>query len=209
MKCTTNKYNDLYAKWLKDPTEFINFAKLKPSDKILDLCGGTGQLSLKLLELGFANVTLLDLNPRINNVRTIQCDINKVSLEILGKYDVIFCRQAISYLKLSTINKILSLLNKQGKFIFNNYKKPKNKFLIYNFNDKKFLEIAISLFNKTFHIQYSKNLGIDFSFFSFHSTNKILNCIDKFIGINKNFVNVELKLFPNSNWFKITNNEKI
>jgi ubiquinone/menaquinone biosynthesis C-methylase UbiE len=101
MRCTTDKYNDLYAKWLKDPTDFINFANLKPSDKILDLCGGTGQLSLKLLEMGFEDVTLLDLNPRINDGRItiIQSDINKTNLEILEKYDVIFCRQAISYLQ--------------------------------------------------------------------------------------------------------------
>ena len=65
--CSTDKYDVLYAPWLRDPGRLLDLAEYRPGEKLLDLCGGTGAVSKVALQRcggEKSDITLLDINPR-------------------------------------------------------------------------------------------------------------------------------------------------
>jgi|APSaa5957512576_1039674.scaffolds.fasta_scaffold64054_2 16S rRNA G966 N2-methylase RsmD len=95
MNCTTDKYDALYARWLEKPGTLLDLAGYEPGQTVLDLCGGTGAVSLECLDRGAgpAEVTLLDLNPRCSSDRilSIKGDANHLGRAVArhaeGKQD--------------------------------------------------------------------------------------------------------------------------
>jgi methylase of polypeptide subunit release factors len=95
--CTTENYNALYTRYLKNPARLLEMTAYKSHHTLLDLCGGTGAISLAALSLGAdpAHITLLDLNPRCphKNIRQIHASaidgIKQLTLE--GKNLIASC----------------------------------------------------------------------------------------------------------------------
>lgn len=42
LDCTTDHYDELYARWQKDPLDLPALAAWNRDEPLLDLCGGTG-----------------------------------------------------------------------------------------------------------------------------------------------------------------------
>jgi len=64
LDCTTDKYEQLYARWLVDPGKLLDLGDLKPGDRVIDLCGGTGIVAKEALRRGARSAYVVDLNPR-------------------------------------------------------------------------------------------------------------------------------------------------
>lgn len=63
LDCTTDKYEQLYARWLVDPGKLLDLAALRPGERMIDLCGGTGVVAKEALKRGAKNAYVVDLNP--------------------------------------------------------------------------------------------------------------------------------------------------
>lgn len=64
LDCTTDKYARLYARWLIEPGKLLDLANLRPGERVIDLCGGTGVVTKEALKRGAKNAYVVDLNPR-------------------------------------------------------------------------------------------------------------------------------------------------
>lgn len=166
MDCTTDTYDSLYSRWLKNPGALLDWAKYDPSKhKLLDLCGGTGAISREALRRGAAKVWLLDLNPRIDDprVRTFRSAAENIPFVYdpsdgegasLPNYDLIVCRQALGYLNLRTIARTLRLILKPGgRFVFNTFVRPKFSAKFYRHEGRRFFELSGYLGKQVMHLQ--------------------------------------------------------
>ena len=104
----------------------FSFADVKSDCKILDIGCGNGSL-LNELSKNYKNCELhgLDISEKqllyLQGVKTYCIDIEK--FETNEKFDYIFCMEMIGYVKnqTETIDKILSMLNKNGTFICSSF----------------------------------------------------------------------------------------
>ena len=122
-------YKELYKRYFKKGVLYlIEQASIKENDKVLDLCGGNGRLSMKLIKLT-NDVTYVDQEKEMipDNLEDFGIKvINKNIKDFLDtntkKYDKVFGEQTINYWLLD-INpkKLSSIFNKNGIFIFNTF----------------------------------------------------------------------------------------
>lgn len=181
LDCTTERYDLLYARWLERPGDLLDLAGWVPGMRLLDLCGGTGAVTREALRRGAnpKSLTLLDLNPRFSDSR-----VNLVTgaAERLGTlirdwetFDVVVCRQAISYL---SVDKrfaafVWTLLRPGGKFTFNSFVQPRWAFKSYAHGGHDYVELS-AWFPVPFsvprvaHVQWCKGAGADISLFRWH-----------------------------------------
>lgn len=66
LDCTTEKYSELYARWLVEPGKLLDIAKLQPGERVIDLCGGTGVVAKMAIARGARTAFVVDLNPRLH-----------------------------------------------------------------------------------------------------------------------------------------------
>lgn len=62
LRCTTDKYAALYARWLVDPGKLLDIGKFQAGEHVIDLCGGTGIIAKEALARGAAEAYVVDLN---------------------------------------------------------------------------------------------------------------------------------------------------
>ena len=136
-----------FGKWLENddyPDVLISSMNISPDDTILDLGAAEGTISLKLAEKA-KSVTALDradkmleeldkkcLEQGITNVKTVQMDIEDMSLENTPKHDIILASR--SFNGIYNIRERLELLNElANKYVYitlfgsstNEYKREK------------------------------------------------------------------------------------
>ncbi len=139
-------YDIVYGRF-KNSTGLVDIIvkEVQESANILDLAGGTGEVTKQMIERGYRNITIADKSKgmitiarkKINNLvekNSMENDKQKYSitfcvqdmlkLELEKKYDAIIIRQAITYL--DTYEKLVSGLKEmrthllpEGKVIFN------------------------------------------------------------------------------------------
>ena len=63
LDCTTDAYAELYEPWLVDPGKLLDIAGLRPGDRVIDLCGGTGIVAKEAVKRGAKTAFVVDLNP--------------------------------------------------------------------------------------------------------------------------------------------------
>jgi len=181
LRCTTDNYAQLYARWLDNPGKLLDYAGYKHGMTVLDLCGGTGAISKECVWRGAdpATITLLDLKPRCEDDRiTIYAgDADHLGEtfgdrqpECLGSFDLIICRQAAAYLDWQRfmLTWLKSLLKPGGKLVFNLFVRPRWALKTYKHGGRRFIEASAYFGRKVYHLQASPGLGYDVTRFRWH-----------------------------------------
>lgn len=192
--CTTDRYEELYARWLKDPLRLPVLAKWSRDEPLLDLCGGTGIVSQALLvpqpfhSSPKPRVVLFDFNPRAGVwAHAQEChgrfsqvcgDANDVDLYFDPEsFGVVICRQAMGYLDLEKVMPAIARIMKPGgRFVFDTFNTPRIFGVkSYSFKNQHYLEAHLALFQYVLHIQAktSNKPGVDVSCFKFHTIRQI------------------------------------
>jgi SAM-dependent methyltransferase len=177
LDCTTPKYDQLYARWLKDAAVLLDVAGVRAGDRVLDLCGGTGVVAKAAVERG-ADVVLLDLAPRCESgpkLRTITGPAEAadhllaVFLRDTRPFDAIICRQAIGYLDMGAVIPVVAgLLKPEGRFVFNNFNRPRWRARWYRHDGVRFLEASAWVGRRIAHVQARWPVGLDVTVFRWH-----------------------------------------
>lgn len=172
-KCTTNKYESLYARWLKHPGDLLDFAKFDPENDILfDLCGGTGAVSIEAVKRGAGFSVLIDLNARCAYPKVLCCDGDVHNFDSYPRHvkpTLCVIRQAIGYLDIPRLAQTLQRVMPSGsRLAFNNFMFPRWKATTYKEDDDRFIEVAGHLGSHVGHIQWKLGEGFDVSFFKHH-----------------------------------------
>ena len=206
--CTTNRYAELYSRWLDKPDTLLRLASFSPDESLLDLCGGSGIVSEAALEelhkwaepLGErfhykGDVTLYDLNPRVNSIRlnydrmkgifkVVRGKAEKVDLQFPNRtFDVVVIRQAIGYIDVrGTFEALSKIMEPGGRLVFNSFVDPlaggvkRYSTKQYKHEGERFFEAHLALFNRVFHIQakLSGKPGVDVTAFKYHDETTIM-----------------------------------
>jgi SAM-dependent methyltransferase len=186
-KCTTSSYEKLYSRWLENPGSLLDLASYDPKrDRLIDLCGGTGAVSLEAVRRGAIHTpVLIDLNPRCQDTRRVKQvagDVQDIEAYVhLKKADVCVIRQSLGYLDL---NKVFGLVRKAlepgGRLAFNAFSRPRWKVSTYRHENRRHFEISAFFGKKVFHIQASPSIGADVSVFRHHSKDEIREALKSF-----------------------------
>jgi len=188
-KCTTNKYAELYVRWLKNPGKLLDLAEFDPAkDILLDLCGGTGAVANEALRRGANEAYLLDLNPRSSDPRiiTVKGDAHNIcAYSFLPKVDVCVIRQSLGYLDLAVVSAVLAKVLEPGaRLAINGFLKPRWKFVTYKRQLEWFLEASGHFLGRVAHIQASFS-GVDFSVFQHHPLPTIYTNFEDYFDLHK------------------------
>lgn len=173
LDCTTDKYDDLYARWLEKPGDLLDLAGYKPVMYLLDLCGGTGVVTREAIRRGSEpqNITLWDKNPRLPlpGVLQIAGDAKHLPGPLHGPYDVVVCRQAVAYLDVTPVFAgVRQLLKTGGVFVFNSFVRPKWAWKSYTYDGARFIEASGWIGKWVLHLQWCRGGGFDVSLFQWH-----------------------------------------
>ena len=178
--CTTEKYDDLYEPWLREPDTLLRFGSYKPGERLLDLCGGTGAVSRAALHIGegdgvkHSDITLVDINPRCKDTRVLQIPAKAENVgELQPKsFDLVVCRQAMGYLDPAKVfSAVSTILKPGGRFVFNTFSRPgwfRRK--TYSHNGVWYLEVSFVIWRRIIHLQYKAGSGWDISIFKYHDS---------------------------------------
>lgn len=192
--CTTDKYALLYARWLANPGGLLDLAGYVPGQRLLDLCGGTGAVSLEALRRGAdpATITLVDLNPRCpdERIEQVQGDADNIGVtvfasrqpECLGSFDLIVIRQAAAYLRWHwmTLTWLGALLKPGGKLVFNLFTRPKWSFKTYKYEGRRYFEASAYWKRTVWHLQASPKIGWDVTRFQWLDSEKLAQRLRQF-----------------------------
>lgn len=177
LDCTTPKYDQLYARWLVDAEKLLDLAEVQRGDRVLDLCGGSGIVAKAAVERG-ADVVLLDLAPRCESgphLRTVTGPAEAADLLLAvflrdtAPFDVVVCRQAIGYLDMNHMPGVVAgLLEPGGRFVFNNFARPRWRVQFYRHEGARFFEASACVGQRVAHVQARWPVGIDVTAFRWH-----------------------------------------
>lgn len=197
LSCTTGQYDRLYARWLGRSGDLLDLAGWVPGMRLLDLCGGTGAVSLEALRRGATpgSVTLLDLNPRCPDARVRQIAGPAERLGLLlgdwGKFDVVVCRQAISYLRVDErlTAFVWTMLRPGGVFVFNTFARPRWSVKRYAYEGRNYVE-ASAWFPVPFgtprvvHLQWCLGSGADVTLFRWYREPELRRALERLFEVD-------------------------
>lgn len=194
--CTTENYNNLYARYLKNPGKLLEMANFDTSHKLLDLCGGTGAVTNEALKLGTdpQNITLVDLSPRCQNqnIRQLRGRAPDMLRQLAAeghKFDTVVCRQAIAYLDIEgksgiELAQLLAILMPEGShFIFNSFIRPRFRAKTYRYQGQRFIELAGHLRRCLFRLQVNLGVGYDLTISKWHREERIFEIFNPWFRV--------------------------
>jgi cyclopropane fatty-acyl-phospholipid synthase-like methyltransferase len=224
LDCTTEKYDDLYERWLDKPGELLDWAKYDPKKhRLLDLCGGTGAVSKAALARGAERVWLLDLNPRAKDKRiesivgraedlSASSPFNPLADDECrypynwlpdarsDRWSLVVCRQALGYLNLPRVAvRLRTVMAPRGRFVFNTFVRPKWSFKTYRRTSsdwtRRYYEASAYLGRRVVHLQGRVGAGLDVTSFRWWTERDILEAFRQGWSV------ADFKATPTSLWF--------
>lgn len=194
--CATPNYNFLYSRYLQNPGKLLELSKYHINHHLLDLCGGTGAVSLEALKLGASplKITLVDLHPRCHDQRIAQLAGKALDIlkELYNKgmtFNTIVCRQAFAYLEIESnagdqLAHLLALLIAPGGcFTFNSFIRPRWSAKTYFFDGKRYIELAGYFRRFVFHLQIALGIGYDLTFSKWQREERIFEIFDRYFDV--------------------------
>lgn len=187
-------YENLYKRYFKrDVQELIDLSNIKNDDKVLDICGGGGRLTRKLLEFS-KKVSYIDqeIDMIPEDLITLGVIVYNKSIENFvkenkEKYNKVFCQQAINYWLLNIDIELFSnIFEKDGIFIFNTFaNKPTKEPMIkqYKIDDINYLEISYLIDNKVHHIQIREGYEPHYTVFDWIDEDTYRNILSPYFDI--------------------------
>lgn len=164
-------YEILYLRYLKrPPRQLLELAGLRPGERVLDLCGGTGRLSRAALEMGASQVVLVDRSEKMTRLVPRGITVHHTSVEEALKtyikegilFDVVACQQGVNYwLNEQTARQVASVLDPGGRFVFNTFwRKPGHEPRIreYRLDGRHYVEISYLAGEQVYHVQVCEGL---------------------------------------------------
>lgn len=185
LNCTTEKYADIYAPWLQQPHDLLDLVDYEPGLKLLDLCGGTGAVSLAAHCRGWeagrqnpSDITLFDINPRCKHkeIETVRGRAENLAIYFpRDTFDVVVCRQAMGYLNPSlVIPAVFRVLQPGGQFVFSTFIQPRPySWKSYKFRDSRYFECHYAWGEHVVHLQWRLGTGWDVTHFRYHPAQDI------------------------------------
>lgn len=182
LRCTTDKYGELYAPWLDNPGKLLDMANLQAGERVLDLCGGTGIVATEALNRGALTAYLLDLNPyrcEDRQVVVVEGKAERAGQHLAGlEFDLVVRRQAMCYLPLrKTLRAVLDVLRPGGRFVFNAPTNPCSQASVYNFAGSWYGELSMVLGRRVIHLQARWPVGLDVSSFLWFSPADVIDAL--------------------------------
>jgi SAM-dependent methyltransferase len=161
------EYEALYERYInRSPNSLLDAADLKTGENVLDLCGGSGRLSIAARKRGAGLVMMVDDDPDMANEEELKENlIDYIDLDVvyylstnLQKWNVICCQQAINYwLDEEIANIIHKRLSDNGRFVFNTFhNRPPNEPTFKSYkseNGEGMGEMYYSVGNSILHVQ--------------------------------------------------------
>jgi len=177
----TNEYPDyktykkLYLRYYdgRDVAELLRLLEPLRGTRLLDLCAGEGQLTLKALEEGAREVVVVDAEPAMispvlrqhQQVRVATMSVHDAlnAMHARGEsFERIACRQAVNYwLNEETARLSANILTPGGIFAFNTFnQKPSEKprVLQYELEDHVFVEVSWLVGDTVHHLQVREGM---------------------------------------------------
>lgn len=188
-------YENMYKRYFKKGVDYlVQEADLKEYDKVLDLCGGNGRLTLEL-KSKVDDVTYVDQERDMIpdylkdlEIKVINKSVEDFVREEKEKYDKVFCEQAVNYwLKSIDIKEFAKIFNKNGLFIFNTFaSKPSNKPMIkeYEIDDVNYLEISYLVGDKVEHVQIREGYEPHFTEFDWISEEEFKHILSPYFDVS-------------------------
>ena len=175
-------YDALYARYLKNASQLVSQIGIGRRMSYVDLCGGTGAVSRALISKGATDITVVDLNRNMLKhapvcAKKIVADAEEWKPE--RRYDAVFCRQAVTYLNLERLERVVDdALKPGGLFVFNLIGAEKSTVAsidskAYLLGGKKYLELTLILFGRAYHLQHSEKDGTDLTSFRMYGKRDI------------------------------------
>ena len=184
LRCTTDKYERLYARWLSNSIQLLEWGGpvVTYRTRVLDLCGGTGIVARQAKFVGAGSVHLLDLNPRCQTPGVVlhrgRAEEADRILADEAPFDVIICRQAVGYLEPSeAFRAVGAILAPGGRFVFNTFLEPRWRLQTYNYHGVRFLEASGYWGKHVFHLQASPRIGADVTHFRYHTKHELITAL--------------------------------
>jgi hypothetical protein len=176
-------YRALYARYYlgRPVEELLEFLKPLHDHRVLDICGGDGQLALGAIARGAREAVLVDQSSGMIPDELRKCGkilVHEVQIEnflmhayLTGEfYERAVCRQGVNYWLNEDTARNLSLVLKPGAiFVFNTFhQKPaeKPRVLEYDLDGHMFVETSWSIGDVVHHIQVRG--GMEPHYTSFH-----------------------------------------
>lgn len=135
-------YRMLYRRYVDDRSrpsgELLDLAGDLAGKAVLDLCGGSGALSLDATRRGAASVTMVDLASQMADLEALSKEgVRAKFAEVAGwlsqaearSFDAAFCRQAVNYwLTPEAASALAGVLRPGAPFVFNTFSRqpPRN-----------------------------------------------------------------------------------
>jgi ubiquinone/menaquinone biosynthesis C-methylase UbiE len=169
-------YEELYKRYFtRSVVELIKLADIKPSDIVLDLCGGNGRLTKELTSYS-KHVSYLDQEKDMipDDLLSYGITVNNMSVQKFirttdQQFDKVFCQQAINYWLLHTNTKKFSeLIKKNGIFVFNTFSnQPTTQPMVkeYEIDRNKYIEISYLVSGIVYHVQICEGYEPHFTVF--------------------------------------------
>ena len=169
-------YKILYSRYFRPERseQLLDLAGSIEGKVVLDICGGSGEISKKAVEKGAKKVILVDMskdmisedvykNPKIDiRVQTVWSYFNTTPYYRKYGIDIAICQQAINYwFDESIIRELISCMNDGGRFIFNTIStKPPEEVEIRNYvwEGREYVEISQCCGNMIYHAQATKGI---------------------------------------------------
>ncbi len=198
---TYETYRALYARYHgKGVTDLLQPLAPLEGANVIDLCGGDGRLTFKMIEAGARSILFVDAEARmvpseLRRLGQVQVQIKDVRRALSdafarGKtYDRAVCQQAVNYwLDGETARLLAMALRPGGTFVFNTFnEKPSEKprVLEYDLDGHAFVEVSWLVGDDVHHLQARDGMAPHHTVFKWLSPERLREILGPYFVVSE------------------------